>query len=192
MKWYKYWKVYMGIGIFFTLSVLSGAIANIIFAILFLYLGITQRKKAYANTEYIEEIEHRKQQKALAKIPHEERYKDCKNIHTKIVGVTFKNSDGSSRQDYLCYLNHGEELFLKEYSYKGNPAFYVCNKHGKCLGNLPAEIAEKIKKKYDTNEKFVFVEEIRKFDKNEVNDDYDNDKKEPDYIYYCEIVIYFK
>lgn len=182
----------MGIGIFFTLSVLSGAIANIIFAILFLYLGITQRKKAYANTEYIEEIEHRKQQKALAKIPHEERYKDCKNIHTKIVGVTFKNSDGSSRQDYLCYLNHGEELFLKEYSYKGNPAFYVCNKHGKCLGNLPAEIAEKIKKKYDTNEKFVFVEEIRKFDKNEVNDDYDNDKKEPDYIYYCEIVIYFK
>jgi len=189
MKWYKYWKVYIGIGIFFTLSVLCGAIPNIIFAILFLYLGITQRKKAYSNTEYIGEIERRKQEKALAKIPHQERYKDCKNIHTKIVGVTFKNDDGSSRQNYLCRLRNGEELFLKEYIYEESPAFHVCNKNGKCLGNLAEDIARKIKTKYDEKEKIVFVEEVDRFDRNEL---YDREREEEDYIYYCKIVIYFK
>ncbi len=189
MKWYKYWKVYMGIGIFFTLSVLGGAIPNIIFAVLFLYLGITQRKKAYADTEYVEETERRKQQKALAKIPHSERYKDCNNIHTKIVGVTFKNDDGSSRQNYLCRLRNGEELFLKEYIYEESPAFHVCNKNGKCLGNLAEDIARKIKTKYDEKEKIVFVEEVDRFDRNEL---YDREREEEDYIYYCKIVIYFK
>lgn len=195
MKLYKYWKIYLGIGIFLAISAFAapesslGVIPDIIIAVIFLYLGITQRKKAYSNTEYIGEIERRKQEKALAKIPHSERYKDCNNIHTKIVGVTFKNDDGSSRQDYLCHLHNGEELFLTEYIYEESPAFHVCNKHGKCLGNLAEDIAQKIKAKYDEKEKIVFVEEVNSFDRNEL---YNRKREEEDYIYYCKIVIYFK
>lgn len=220
MKLYKYWKIFLGIGIFFALSVLCGAIPNIIFAILFIYLGITQRKKAYSNPEYAEEMnqrkqqkqqkleeaahrkqqkaqeaEQRKQQKALERMPHQQKYKDLEQIHTKIVGVTFKNDDGSSRQDYLASVKNNEQLFLEEYFYKGNPAFRVCRKNGKCLGNLSETVAKKIKKKYNQNEKLVFVEEINCFDKNEVvYDDYDDDRKEREenYIYYCKIAIYFQ
>ncbi len=179
-----YWYWYL-----FTLSVLSGAIPNIIFAVLFFYLGITQRKKAYANPEYAEEMERLKQEKALARIPHQQRYQDCKKIHTKIVGVTFKNDDGTSRQDYLSKLNNNEQLYLKEYVYKGKPAFHVCNKRGQCLGNLAEDIAQKIKTKYDEKEKIVYIEEIDSFDRNEL---YNRRRDEEDYIYYCKIVIYFK
>ncbi len=192
MKLYKYWKVFLGIGILFTLSIFSvpkvsfAMIPNIIFAILFLYLGITQKKKAFADPDYVEEMERRKQEKALAKMSHQERYKDAKQIHTKIKGVTFDNEDGSSRQSYLSHVKNKEQLFLKEYSYNGTPAFYVCRKNGECLGNLSSEIATKIKTKYGNNEKLVFVEEIYIFDRNEF---YDNNNKE-DYIYYCKIVIY--
>lgn len=194
IKWYKYWKVYIGIGIFFTLSVFNNSLSlnmipNIIFAILFLYLGITQRKKAYANPEYVKEMERQKQEKALARIPHQQRYQDCKKIHTKIVGVTFKNDDGSPRQYYLSNLNNNEQLYLKEYVYKGNLAFHVCNKRGQCLGNLAEDIAQKIKTKYDEKEKIVFVEEVDSFDRNEL---YNRKREEEDYIYYCKIVIYFK
>lgn len=207
MKWYRYWKIYLGIGIFFILSVLCASelslkmLPNAILAVLFLGLGIIQRKKAYTDAEYVEEVERRKQEKKSAKIPHEQRYRDLPNIHTKIVGVTFNNEDGSSRQDYLCYINNREQLFLKEYSYHGDPAFYVCNRKGKCLGNLPKEISAKIKKKYSTSNMLVFVEDIHKFDVNLYNDDdYDDDEyydenentTEPNYIYTCKIVIYFQ
>ena len=97
-------------------------------------------------------------------IDYDPRYKDCNNIHTKIVGVTFKNDDGSSRQNYLCRLRNREELFLKEYIYEESPAFHVCNK-------------------------IVFVEEVDRFDRNKL---YDREREEEDYIYYCKIVIYFK
>ena len=66
-----------------------------------------------------------------------------------------------------------------------------------CLGNLAEDIAQKIKTKYDEKEKIVFVEKIDCFDRNETYDDDEYDGKnqrgrKEDYIYYCEIVIYFK
>lgn len=90
MKLYKYWKVFLGIGILFTLSIFSvpkvsfAMIPNIIFAILFLYLGITQKKKAFADPDYVEEMERRKQEKVLAEMSRQERYKDAKQIHTRL------------------------------------------------------------------------------------------------------------
>ena len=52
MKWYKYWKVYIGIGIFLVLCAFTtpeesfGVIPDIIIGALLIYFGITQRKKA--------------------------------------------------------------------------------------------------------------------------------------------------
>lgn len=86
-------------------------------------------------------------------------------------------------------MHNGEELFLTEYIYEESPAFHVCNKRGKCLGNLAEDIAQKIKAKYDEKEKIVFVEEVNSFDRNEL---YNRKREEEDYIYYCKIVIYFK
>ncbi len=56
-------------------------------------------------------------------------------IRTKIVGVTFENEDRENRQD------------IEKYTYKGKPAAYV--KWGnKILGNLSAELAEDLARKY--------------------------------------------
>ena len=49
-----------------------------------MYLGITQKKKAFADPDYVEEMERRKQEKVLAEMSRQERYKDAKQIHTRL------------------------------------------------------------------------------------------------------------
>ena len=68
-------------------------------------------------------------------------------IRTKIVGVTFENEDGENRQDILGRMSGDEEIEIEKYTYKGKPAAYV--KWGnKILGNLSAELAEDLARKY--------------------------------------------
>lgn len=68
-------------------------------------------------------------------------------IRTKIVGVTFENEDGENRQDILGRMSGNEEIGIEKYTYNGKPAAYV--KWGnKILGNLSAELAEDLARKY--------------------------------------------
>lgn len=201
MKWYKYWKVYIIVGIFFGISILFNLssiglhlLPNIILFIGFICLGLNGKKKFQNDDELQVELRHA----AWEKLPPEEKYKDLKQIETYIVGVTYNNDDGSSRQELLKTLKNNEQLYLQEYVFNGKPAYYVLNNNNKCLGNLSQDIANNLKKKYNTNEKLVFVKDCRLFDKNEYEDDYyDDDKdndtnKEPNIIYCCEIVIFIK
>ena len=68
---------------------------------------------------------------------------------TKIVGVTFKNDDGTSRQDIIESCTEGESLSLEHYYYKGEDAFKVTNVYGEVLGNLKKELTERLIEKYD-------------------------------------------
>ena len=68
---------------------------------------------------------------------------------TKIVGVTFKNDDGTSRQDIIESCTEGESLSLKHYYYKDEDAFKVTNVYGEVLGNLKKELTERLIEKYD-------------------------------------------
>ena len=68
---------------------------------------------------------------------------------TKIVGVTFKNDDGTSRQDIIESCTEGESLSLEHYYYKDEDAFKVTNVYGEILGNLKKELTERLIEKYD-------------------------------------------
>lgn len=73
--------------------------------------------------------------------------KIAETIRTKIVGVTFENEDGENRQDILSRMTGDEQIEVEKYTYNGKPAAYV--KWGnKILGNLSAELAEDLERKY--------------------------------------------
>ena len=68
-------------------------------------------------------------------------------IRTKVVGVTFDNEDGENRQDILSRMSGNEDITVEKYTYNGEPAAYV--KWGdKVLGNLSAELAGNLARKY--------------------------------------------
>lgn len=69
-------------------------------------------------------------------------------IDTKVVGVTYNNSDGACRQDILALCSAGESVRLEYFEYHGTPAYAVMSQHGQ-IGNISAELAKVIDTKYD-------------------------------------------
>lgn len=77
-------------------------------------------------------------------------------IHTKVAGVTFRNSDGSSRQENLSYCISGGNVEFEHFTYRGAPAYSVsCG--GLQIGNLPADLARDL---YELDDSYTFVGEI--------------------------------
>lgn len=69
-------------------------------------------------------------------------------ISTKVVGVTFNNGDGSSRQTILSHCNVGDQVYFQFFIYQGKPAYSVTTNHGQ-IGNLSADLAQTIDLRYD-------------------------------------------
>ena len=79
-----------------------------------------------------------------------------RTIHTKVAGVTFRNSDGSSRQENLSYCIGGGPIEFEHFTYKGAPAYAVfCG--GLQIGNLPADLARDL---YELDDSYTFFGEI--------------------------------
>ena len=76
-------------------------------------------------------------------------------IRTKVVGVTFKNEDGTDRQELLSCVSPGDMLDLEPYEYNGAPAMKVMHAVG-CIGNLKAELAADLCK----NEYITYTAEV--------------------------------
>lgn len=75
-----------------------------------------------------------------------------RDFHTKIVGVTYGNSDGSSRQEYIKKLKPGDELVFRPVPTSEYPdAVGVFTLKGEQLGHLNADLAAELKNKYPTN-----------------------------------------
>lgn len=73
--------------------------------------------------------------------------KIAETIRTKVVGVTYENEDGENRQDILSKMTGDEDITVEKYTYNGEAAAYV--KWGdKVLGNLSAELAKDLERKY--------------------------------------------
>lgn len=70
-------------------------------------------------------------------------------IYTKVVGVTFKNKDGSKRQRILKEIYEGDHIggnvTLDEYNFDGEPAIAV-NYDDMCVGNVPRKDVEAVRK----------------------------------------------
>ena len=79
--------------------------------------------------------------KATAPIDFENRDPD-NVIHSKVVGVTFSNDDGTSRQIAIRCCREGDQLLLKHMPTKKNPeALGVFTVQGRQLGYLRKELA---------------------------------------------------
>lgn len=75
-----------------------------------------------------------------------------RDFHTKVVGVTFNNDDGTSRQAIIERCKPGEDIIIKPVPTKEYPdAIGVFNKRGEQLGHLGAELASEIKTKWGYN-----------------------------------------
>lgn len=69
-----------------------------------------------------------------------QKYQVIGERRTKVVGVTFCNDDGSSRQAILSRCHEGDDIALRYFEYHGDSAYAVYSKHGQ-IGNLSAELA---------------------------------------------------
>lgn len=66
------------------------------------------------------------------------------SIFSKVVGVSFDNDDGSSRQkNIIKYIKEDDELFLKGYKYNGKAAIAVYAKENQPstqIGNISSDL----------------------------------------------------
>lgn len=59
-----------------------------------------------------------------------------KSMTTRVVGVSFDNDDGTSRQDIISGLSVGEALLLNYHEYENEPAYAVTDALGNCIGHV--------------------------------------------------------
>lgn len=102
----------------------------------------------------------------------------------KVAGVTFKNSDGSSRQKLISKLKPGEPLYLAPYIFENRDAIYVKNMNNFILGNIPARYTKEIKNKLSKKViASVSVEEV---------DSFRNENNKKVYFFTIKLLINFK
>lgn len=84
-----------------------------------------------------------------------------RDFNSKVVGVTFGNDDGTSRQEIIKACNPGDDLILKPVPTTEYPdAIGVFTKSGKQLGHINAELAAELKSDYPNNPMSVTVNKI--------------------------------
>ena len=72
-------------------------------------------------------------------------------FHTSVVGVTYPTVQGGyfKRQEVLADMHRKDKLVIVLYEYEGKPAYRVVNdRNGSDIGNLNAELAAEISRKY--------------------------------------------
>lgn len=70
-------------------------------------------------------------------------YYKADEIKTKVKGVSFRNADGTDRQNILAHCHAGDQLRFEKYEYLGAPAYAVHCDWGQ-IGNLSADLADEI------------------------------------------------
>ena len=83
-----------------------------------------------------------------------------KSMTTRVVGVSFDNDDGTSRQDIISGLSVGEALLLNYHEYENEPAYAVTDALGNCIGHVSKELAATIYQKYKDCYFAVSVDDI--------------------------------
>lgn len=82
-------------------------------------------------------------------------------LYEKVVGVTFKNEDGSSRQKYIRQLDDDDFLTFESFEYEGETALHVLDPRGHCIGNVPKSLVPTILDYYNKGYEFdIFVADI--------------------------------
>lgn len=136
-------------------ALIAVCIGFIIAGAILLYLGI-KANKALANMSPEELSELAKKQ-----VPKIKKGTVVRDFNTKVVGVTFGNDNGSSRQAIIRTLKPGDVLVAKPVPTPEYPdAIGVFTKRGKQLGHLSASVAAEISRDYPNNPIKVTVNNI--------------------------------
>lgn len=132
-------------------------------------------------------------QKQMEQQPEEEAKHPAKDdrhgwFFTNIVGVTFDNDDGTSRQkilrDYYVTGVEGSDLNLEEYEYKGRPAVRVLL-DDQCVGNIPKNRVDELLLIMDRLEKASI--DIEVFTPDEDEDDPGERKRRGPQVYRADL-----
>lgn len=83
-----------------------------------------------------------------------------KSMTTRVVGVSFNNDDGTSRQEIISGLSIGEALLLNYHEYENEPAYAVTDALGNCIGHVSKGLATMIYQKYKDCYFAVMVNDI--------------------------------
>lgn len=84
-----------------------------------------------------------------------------RDFHTKVVGVTFDNDNGTSRQEIIKNCKEGDDIILKPVPTPEYPdAIGVFNAKGQQLGHINADLAAELKEEYGTNPMSVTISNI--------------------------------
>ncbi len=136
-------------------ALIAVCIGFIIAGVILLYLGIKANKKlANLSPEELNELKK-------AQAPEIKKGTVIRDFNTKIVGVTFGNDNGSSRQAIIKTLKPGDVLVAKPVPTSEYPdAIGVFTKRGKQLGYLSAELAAEISRDYPNNPIKVTVNNV--------------------------------
>lgn len=85
----------------------------------------------------------------------------AREMHTKVVGVTFGNDDGTSRQQIISQCKAGQSVVFKPTPTAEFPeAIGVFTENGKQLGNVNAELAHDLINRYFENPMKVTIADI--------------------------------
>ncbi len=80
-----------------------------------------------------------------------------KTYHTKVVGVSFENDDGTDRQLNIEYARPLDALIFREFEYEGKTSYAVHLDDGCQIGNLKELLAGDISDFMEAHEKELFM-----------------------------------
>lgn len=134
-----------------------------------------QAEKAAADAEAQRIREEREAEEARRKAEREEWERTHGRMEFNIAGVTFKNEDGTKRQDLLKEALASDcdgGLTFEEYEYNGKPAVRIIYDDVHTLGNVPARMVSEFLNIVD---KITSVNlDIKTFTPEDVDDDWDD------------------
>lgn len=134
----------------------AAGVIILIGAIVFTVWTVKARKQGKGTSSAVQEVDKNKPSAARIDTSRVE-----KDFFSKVVGVTFNNEDGSSRQKYISELKAGDELIFRPVAVEGHPeAVGVFTSSGKQLGHLTAELAGELKNKYPTHPMIATVAQV--------------------------------
>lgn len=84
-----------------------------------------------------------------------------RDFRTKVVGVTFGNDDGSSRQKIISNCKSGQGVVFRPMNDPQHPeSIGVFTENGQQLGHLAADLAQEMREKYPENPMQAEIENI--------------------------------
>ena len=136
---------------------------QIILLIIFYPIGILYLIVKYASKTTTPQSESSTDENSETEVSHFDLSKaEIENdFYSKVVGVTFKNADGSDRQKIVSECKAGDDIIFKPVPTKQYPdAIGVFTTNGKQLGHVKSELALELKEKYPTHPMQVTIASI--------------------------------